>query len=39
MFDKLWRKGVIFKLKQNGISVKLHKFLSEFINGKKQRVN
>ena len=38
-FDKVWHKGVIFKLKQNGISGKLLSVLSDFLKVRKQRVN
>ena len=37
-FDKVWHKGIIFKLKQNGISGKLLSDLSDFLKDKKQRV-
>ena len=30
-FDKVWHKGIIFKLKQNGISGKLISILSAFL--------
>ena len=38
VFDKVWHKGIIFKLKQNGISSKLLCVLSEFSKDRKQRV-
>ena len=38
VFDKVWNKGIIFKLKQNGISVKLISVLSDFLKDRKQRV-
>ena len=38
VFDKIWRKGIIFKLKQNSISSKLLCVLSEFLKDRKQRV-
>ena len=37
-FDKVWHDGIIFKLKQNGISGKLHKHLHDFLVNRKQRV-
>ena len=37
-FDKVWRKGLIFKLKQNGISGNLLSTLTDFLNFRKQRV-
>ena len=37
-FDKVWHKGFIFKLKQNGVSGKLLSVLSDFLKDRKQRV-
>ena len=37
-FDKVWHKGIIFKLKQNGISGKLLSVLSDFLKDRKQIV-
>ena len=37
-FDKALHKGIIFKLKQNGISGKLLSVLSDFLKDRKQRV-
>ena len=37
-FDKVWRKCIIFKLKQNGISGELLRALSDFLKDRKQRV-
>ena len=37
-FDKVKRKGIIFKLKQNGISCKLFSALPDFLKDRKQRV-
>ena len=37
-FDKVWHKGLIFKLKQNGISGNLLSTLTDFLNFTKQRV-
>ena len=34
----IWHKGIIFKLKQNGISGKLLSVLSDFLKDRKQRV-
>ena len=38
VFDKVWCKGIIFKLKQNDISGKLLNVLSDFLKDRKQRV-
>ena len=37
-FDKVWHKGLIFKLKQNGVSGKLLKFFESYLENRKQRV-
>ena len=37
-FDKVWQNGVIYKLKQNGISGKLLSVLSDFLKDRRQRV-
>ena len=37
-FDKVWRDGLIFKLKRNGISCNLLNLLSNFLRNRKQRV-
>ena len=37
-FDKVWYKGIIFKLQQNGIPGKLLRVLSDFLKDRKQRV-
>ena len=37
-FDKVWHNGIIFKLKQNGISGKLVSVLSDFLKARKQGV-
>ena len=37
-FDKVWHDGLIFKLKQNGISGSLVKVLSSYLTNRKQRV-
>ena len=36
-FDKVWHEGLIFKLKQNGISGKLN-LIKDFLKNRKQRV-
>ena len=38
VFDKVWHEGLIFKLKQNGISGRLLKFLGSYLCNRKQRV-
>ena len=37
-FDKVWHEGLLFKLKQNGISGHLLRILEKFLNERKQRV-
>ena len=37
-FDKVWHKGLIFKLKQNGMSGKLLSILTDFLTLRKQGV-
>ena len=37
-FDKMWHNGLIFKLKQNGVSGNLLKFFQNYLNNRKQRV-
>ena len=37
-FDKVWHKGLIFKLEQNGISGKLLILITDFLKNQKQRV-
>ena len=37
-FDKVWRKGLTFKLSWNGISGNLLHILSDFLRDRKQRV-
>ena len=37
-FDKVWHEGIIFKLKQKGISGKRFSVLSDFLKDRKQRV-
>ena len=36
-FDKVWHEGIIFKLKQNGISDDLLNISSDFLKNRKQR--
>ena len=38
-FDKVWHKDLIFKLKQNGISVKLFNSINDFLKNRRQRVD
>jgi len=37
-FDKVWHKGLLYKLEQNGIKGPLLKILTDFLRGRKQRV-
>ena len=37
-FDKVWHDGLIFKLKQNGITGKLLKLFESYLQNRKQRV-
>ena len=37
-FDKVWHKGLIFKLNQNGISDKILNIITDFLSFRKQRV-
>ena len=37
-FDKVWHDGLIFKMKQNGISGKLLKLFQNYLSNRKQRV-
>ena len=37
-FDKVWHEGLIFKLKQNGISGKLLHLIKDFLSHRKQHV-
>ena len=37
-FDKVWLEGLVFKLKQNGISGNLLNILEDFLRNRKQRV-
>ena len=38
-FDKVWHDGLLFKLKQNGVSGKLLKFFESYLQNRKQRVS
>ena len=38
VFDKVWHDGIIFRLKQNGISDKILNLLSNFLRKRKHRV-
>lgn len=37
-FDRVWHKGLIFKLKQHGINGALLNWLSDYLNNRKQKV-
>ena len=37
-FDKVWHEGLVFKLKQNGISGNLLNIFEHFLRNRKQRV-
>ena len=37
-FDRIWHKGLLYKLKQNGISGKLFDIINDLLNFRKQRV-
>ena len=37
-FDKVWHKGLIFKLEQNGVTGNLLKFLKNYLSNREQRV-
>ena len=37
-FDKAWHEGLVFKLKQNGISGNLLNIFEDFLKNRKQRV-
>ena len=36
-FDKVWHKGLIYKLKQNGMSGKFLNIIKDFLDSKKNR--
>ena len=37
-FDRVWHKGLIFKLNQNGIDGELLEWISDYLSGRKQKV-
>ena len=37
-FDKVWHEGIIFKLRQNGISGQLLNLLCDFLRNRKERI-
>ena len=37
-FDRVWHKGLIFKLKQNGIDGELLEWISDYLSNRKQKV-
>lgn len=37
-FDRVWHKGLLFKLKQNGIKGDLLKWISHYLSGRSQKV-
>ena len=37
-FDKIWHRGLLFKLRQNGIKSKLLTWISNYLSSRKQRV-
>jgi hypothetical protein len=37
-FDRVWHKGLLFKLQENGITGKLLKWISNYLNNRYQRV-
>ena len=37
-FDKVWHEGLLFKLKQNGISGQILNLLTSYLDKRKQRV-
>ena len=37
-FDKVWHEGLVFKLKQNGISGNLPNIFEDFLRNRKKRV-
>ena len=39
VFDKVWHEGLVFKLKQNGISGNLLNIFEDFLRNRKQRVH
>ena len=37
-FDKVWHKGLLFKLKQNGINGNLLRFFESYLHNRQQRI-
>ena len=37
-FDKVWHGGLIFKIRQNGVSVRLLKLFHNYLNNRNERV-
>ena len=37
-FDRVWHRGLLFKLRQNGIDGKLLEWLSGYVSQRKQKV-
>lgn len=37
-FDRVWHKGLLFKLRQNGINGKLLQWISDYLTNRKQKV-
>ena len=37
-FDRVWHRGLLFKLKENGIDSQLLKWISSYLNNRSQRV-
>ena len=38
MFDRVWRDGLLFKLKQNGVSENSFQLIKRFLSGRFQKV-
>ena len=38
-FDKVWHKGLIFKLKSNGVDGSLLKLMENYLTGRQQRID
>ena len=37
-FDRVWHKGLLFKLRQNGIEGKLLEWLNSYLSQRKQKL-
>ncbi len=37
-FDKVWHKGLLYKLKKIGITVNLFKWIESYLSNRKQRI-